>query len=740
MLETIRLADLARPERLGYVVLPDEILDLAVVRIASTGQAYAYVAAGQGGLCIVDVSDPARPVLVGTHDLSSHVSSVAVYGDDLYVSAGALHLMDLAAPAAPVEIGTYVSVEQMGTAGKLVAVSDGYAYAIYDGGSSGTGDLRIIDLSEPFTPFEAGTYRAGAPVRDAAVVGDHAYLLVGRDAPYLVIVNTSDPLTPIPVDPARVGTWSGQRLAVAAHKLYLVSPGPADARGALQILDVTDPTHPVALGRYEDIPSPAGEIVAQQDKVFLAASGELVVIDASDPHQPAVAGSYEPHGLPGTTRGLAAAGDHIYVAAGRDGLSIVGVSDPGNPRVVGRLDMPGYAWNVAPWAGHAYIAAEDAGLRVIDVRDPTAPVEVGHHDPAGRPAFYSDIAIAAGRPGPASDSSAGRAYAYVADAIPEDTSLRIIDISDPADPREASRLPLAVGIAGDVRAYGVVVSGDYAYLAVGAAGLRVVDISDPSAPVEVGAYDVPGRADNLAVAGDRVYLIDGDLRILDVSDPTAPREVGFYDVPDLSPWPHVAVEGHYAYLTAQETIVLDVSSPGTPVEVARYPLARGDIALGNGLLYVTGDGLSILRPSAPATPVASPTSTPGDACSTHTAAMSIWAQETDLDVGETLTVTATLTNQGCGSLGLPQYTLHVEMDGSEPVFSTLPEPVVHYLGIATGHSDTVQFALRAIGPGQTTLNVSASFEFHAGYPGLAWWTSASSGPLHITVQPSETEP
>jgi hypothetical protein len=732
MLEIVRFADPARLERVGYVALPGDVLDVVVVEAPLTERVYAYVAVGQGGLCVVDVSDPAQPIVIGTYYVSMHVNAVAVSGAYLYVSAGALFVMDLGDAAAPAEVGAYRPADPMGNAGEVIAGTDRYVYVIYDGGSSKTGSMRIVDVSKPTMPIEVGSYRAGIPVRDGAVVGDHAYLLVGQGIPYLVIVDISEPSHPAAVGPAGAKVWLGQSLNVAGHILYLASPGTSDASGRLQILDVTDPAHPVVLGRYEGIPSPVAEITTWDKQAFLATGDRLIVVDVSEPSAPKASSSYDPHRLPGIGRGTAAAGDYVYIAAGQDGLWVVDVSDPINPRVVGSLDTAGHAWDVALWASYAYIADEHNGLRAIDARDPAHPVEVGHYDVPGPSEFFCDIAIS-------TDRSSGRVYAYVADALPGDTSLRVVDISDPADPREVSRLPLGVGVGGDVRAYGLAVDASYAYLAVGAAGLRVVDISDPSTPVKVGVYDVPGRANNLVVADDRVYLVDGDLRIADVSDPASPREIGFYDVSNLSAWPHVAVDGRYAYLTARGIGVLDISDPGAPVEVATYPLAQGAVAVANGMVYVIGEGFHILRPRTSTEATVFPTVTPKPECETYTASMSLWATDTHPYVGDVLTVTAMLTNQGCGMLGLPRYSLHVETDGEQPVFSVMPESVVRHVGIAPGQSDTVEFALRAVRPGQAALTASASFEFHGGYPGPAHWASESSGPLHVTVLSPEPE-
>ncbi len=63
-------------------------------------------------------------------------------------------------------------------------------------------------------------------------------------------------------------------------------------------------------------------------------------------------------------------------------------------------------------------------------------------------------------------------------------------------------------------------------------GLRVVDVSNPAQPREVGFYDTPGWAEGVAVSGAYAYVADGDgLRVVDVSNPAQPREVGFYDTP-----------------------------------------------------------------------------------------------------------------------------------------------------------------------------------------------------------------
>jgi hypothetical protein len=147
----------------------------------------------------------------------------------------------------------------------------------------------------------------------------------------------------------------------------------------------------------------------------------------------------------------------------------------------------------------------------------------------------------------------------------------------------------------------VAVSGSYAYVADGYAGLRVIDVSNPSSPREVGFYDTPGYASGVAVSGTYAYVADrgAGLRVIDVSNPSSPREVGFYDTPGGA-W-GVAVSGTYAYVAAYDAglRVIDVSNPSSPREVGFYdtPGYAWGVAVSGSYAYVAdgAGGLVILR-------------------------------------------------------------------------------------------------------------------------------------------------
>jgi hypothetical protein len=97
-------------------------------------------------------------------------------------------------------------------------------------------------------------------------------------------------------------------------------------------------------------------------------------------------------------------------------------------------------------------------------------------------------------------------------------------------------------------AWGVAVSGNYAYVAAASSGLRIIDITNPSAPTETGFYDTPGNAYGVAVSGNFAFVADrtGGLLVIDVSNPAAPSLAGFYDTSGDA-W-SVAVSGTMALL------------------------------------------------------------------------------------------------------------------------------------------------------------------------------------------------
>ena len=125
----------------------------------------------------------------------------------------------------------------------------------------------------------------------------------------------------------------------------------------------------------------------------------------------------------------------------------------------------------------------------------------------------------------------------------------------------------ALAIPGD--ANNVDVTGDFAYVAAGSAGLQVVDVSNRRAPKIVGSLDTDGNAIDVRVRGNWVYLADGvaGLKIIDVSDATKPVLKGSLDTAGVTQ--DLQIYGNYAYLAngAGGIEVVDITKPDEPISV-----------------------------------------------------------------------------------------------------------------------------------------------------------------------------
>jgi hypothetical protein len=127
------------------------------VDVAVSG-GYPYVAAGQTGLQVIDVRDPAKPVRVGGYDTPGRALDVAVADGHAYVTdaTAGLLVIDVRDPARPARVGGY----RTGGLPMRVAVEGGYAYvtASYDG-------LLVIDARDTARPVRVGGYDTAGVAR-----------------------------------------------------------------------------------------------------------------------------------------------------------------------------------------------------------------------------------------------------------------------------------------------------------------------------------------------------------------------------------------------------------------------------------------------------------------------------------------------------------------------------------------------------------------------------------------------
>lgn len=297
--------------------------------VAVAGQ-YAYVADYYRGLEIIDVSNPAHPVQIAGTNWSSYTArAVAVDRQFAYVAAGdsGLFIIEVSNPGIPVPVST--NAIPGGAYG--VTLVDSYAYVL-----DGQGGLQILCVSNPTNSCIVGSYTlgVGAFAEDVAVMGTNAYVTAGWSGLY--VLNLSNPSNPMPV--ATYATI-GPALGIALTGQYACVA--ESANGGVEVIDVTDPSHPQHAGwkPAPDFSYQAIDLAIVGSRVYVANNeAGLQILDLSQPHQPVGLGTLD---TSGTTFGVALDNNRLYAADGNDGLVILGLNDPSRPARLGNCRLGG---------------------------------------------------------------------------------------------------------------------------------------------------------------------------------------------------------------------------------------------------------------------------------------------------------------------------------------------------------------------------------------------------------------
>jgi hypothetical protein len=537
LFQVLDLTDPVNPEILGEYSTELFIYDLEI-----SGN-YAYLATGLA-MEIVDVSNLFNLVLTGKVDREYlPYRELAVSGDYAYVGdyAGTLHIIDISDPYNPVEISwTYGTSDDP----KHIEVYGDYVYMIarVDLG------ISIVNVSDPENPQFEGLYYTNSGPKAIKVSG--SYLFVGLIAnPEFQILDISTPTDPTVLGSTDLSIGYPKDIEIEGNWAYL-----ANSDDIFSIVDISQITNPEERSNIQ-LTNSAGAlgVAIHNEYAYLSVYSGLSTVLIADADDPIEVGFYPTGGLVGR---LKVDGNYTYLADGTGGLWIIDVEDPEDPHGVGQLSVNGFAWDVDMEGDFCYVLdmplpADSLGsVWIIDVTDPAHPVErsqIPRIYLKSNPVIWNALDVLGD-------------YLYI--TIPPDSGLLIVDISDP----DSSQIASFFNTEGYL--YDVFVSGDYAYLANDDRGLRIIDVSDPIEPKEVGYWlqeyivDVYVK-DYLAIVASSVNLF-----ILDVSDPANPKEIGSLQVSDRGYDWELSVSNNYIYMAGfKEIYIIDFSIPKSPEEV-----------------------------------------------------------------------------------------------------------------------------------------------------------------------------
>jgi hypothetical protein len=469
---------------------------------------HLYVLAG-GALHIAELSDPAKPRVVGKLGGLGHVRQLIVRDGIVYVTAreDGFFLVDVKKPEAPSLITHYDTIE---LATGLAIAGDVAFIACRNSG------VELIDIANPKLPRHLSTLRVGEAQSLAA---DDRYMYVGVWATReLVIADIRDPRRPVQVSTTTLDGY-GDGVAIRGDVAFVVTghhsmgsatvrptagqPGYAMGHG-FEIYDVKDRARPQLLSRVK-LPIFYG-LYMDTWRVRLAGNRAFVndtyngvfVFDVADPAKPkALAhrqlpvvpgigdGDLPVAAQPGPAVGLAITKDWMYIAGSWSDVHIVpapGIAAPMDP-------LPPFQLKAAKGHQSAY---DQQFMSYRPERGQVYAVDVWKKGADGKPILL----VAAGMAG-----------------------LHVVRFGDRFE--RLADYPTQ-GFATSVSHHG-----DLVYVAEGMGGMGVYRAGANDQLREIARYKVPGYSMQQVVAspgGNRVLLHVGmnRLHILDVSDPAHP--------------------------------------------------------------------------------------------------------------------------------------------------------------------------------------------------------------------------
>jgi hypothetical protein len=329
---------------------------------------HAYIGGIFEGLEIVDVSDPGHPALTAFYSMcSSHKAFVT--GGIAYVTAACggsdarpdeysiLTILDVADPAHPLLLGEHI-FEMDRANGPIVVAGDCCYVGCRD--DAGSTYVAALDISDPVQPALVGTAQTDGFPADLILAGQTILAALGSGG--VQVLTIDDPATPVVLGSWREG--SGPASIAGRDGLGYLSDGGA----GLRVLDITDPLAPTSLAQLP-LPGAHREVALSGDLAYMVDFGDaLSLIDVSDPSHPELLARIEDD-----VRAASLRGDYAYIAAGEEGLRIYDVSDPAQPGFVGQCTVPGYAWDVEVAGDYAYLCAFHEGIQIVDISDPQNP-------------------------------------------------------------------------------------------------------------------------------------------------------------------------------------------------------------------------------------------------------------------------------------------------------------------------------------------------------------------------------
>ncbi|MCB0522478.1 MAG: tail fiber domain-containing protein [Saprospiraceae bacterium] len=299
------------------------------------------------------------PMLHGTLGFAADPTDVKVHGNYAYVFfhlTGDLQIIDVSNPASPVIVGT---LDLIGSSiPSNIVVRDNYVYLT----ATGDGGLIIVDVSNPAAPSIAGNYILVGIPANLDVQGDFAYI---ADAFFdeIRIYDVSNPASPTPRGTRSIGPVASG-IKVAGNFAFITD----EVDNQLWVINVANPDNPLLSSQLllNDAPS---AIVIQGGHAYVAGNGNMKIVNITDPFNTFITGTVAT-GIQNS--GVAVQNDFAYITGAiDDDLKTIDVSDLVSPQVVSTTPLGASPIAIDVLGNYAYVVDNSADdLKIVQITEP----------------------------------------------------------------------------------------------------------------------------------------------------------------------------------------------------------------------------------------------------------------------------------------------------------------------------------------------------------------------------------
>ncbi len=493
-----------------------------------------FVADYNGDVEIFDVTDPTAPVWKSNyHSAQGWAYHYTISGNYLYENFNNFEVVDIHDLTSPTLVATYSSPSSWIDA---PTVSGAYAYA-----ENNNSQLEAIDISNPAAPTFVTTYASASGWLNGSPFIDNGYLYTENNNNQLEAIDISNPHVPI------AATFTGGRVGVGTlspdaalsvvgtggnvpvFKSHYISPTnylntpfvlnsiaySENDNGAIEIIDETDPTHPVLDATYASttgslrVPMAAGNALYAVNN----SDGSIEVVDVTNKSAPTYLTSLV--GQEGSTFNyFTISGSHLYAVDTAGNLEIFNISDPSNITLDDAFTAStGLDYNnvISAQGTWVYVRTTDEDIDIIDASTPSAPTDEGTYSPHTgivRSFFAADGVL------------------YIQNSS---YNIEIADLQTPSSPVYRSTYDVPTNLF--IRS-GAEEENRFLYIPDNDCSIEVVDVNDQYNPRLVSVYKGPSNcAGNAFVDSNKLYVINGNdqLEVADISSVPHPSSAATFE-------------------------------------------------------------------------------------------------------------------------------------------------------------------------------------------------------------------